>query len=469
MNSFSRTFGLRSIQGRLTAIAFFFIIATAVTMGMVGYRFTVNYEIERFHAHFSILANSLAGNAELGVVLGNRDILSTLIASVLTVPDIQTVEITDQAGHSLIRQSRPDQVPAVRSVVAPVIAETLTADNALFLDRQPTGNVLGQVHLAYALTSLDQLKQDLALRYLLISLLLCVVPVIMYWRLARTISAPLQGLVEVAGRVSRGDIDVRAGGSPLVETATLAGAINDMLDALQQQRRQIREANDAMARQQVLAEVGKFSMIVAHEIKNPLTVIKGSLSLLRKPEPIAPEVKSQLVGYIDDEIVRINTLVEDFLLFARPRKPAFTELLVMDFIANLSQRLRLFSDRVGVVSDVGADLLETSIRCDIALLERALFNVVRNALELSEGRVQVFFEGRDGQLVCVVKDEGPGFAEDALEKIFEPFHSTRARGTGLGLAIAREVMTAHHGTITARNRNHGGARVELRLPVGKEQ
>lgn len=467
MNPFYRYFGLRSIQGRLTAIAFFFIIATAVTMGVIGYRFTVNYEIDRFHEHFSILVNYLASNAELGVVLGNRQILETLTASVFNVADIQTVEVFDQDGQSLIHHARPQPATGVFFVSAPVVAQMLTAENSLFLENQASSEVLGEVRLAYALTSLEQLKQDLAARYLIISLLLGTAPIIMYWTLARSISAPLQDLVKVAGRVSQGDINVRAGEGTLIETATLAGAINNMLVALQQQRQQIKETNALIARQQVLAEVGKFSMIVAHEIKNPLTVIKGSLSLLRKPEPLEQQIKAQLIGYIDEEIIRINNLVEDFLLFARPRTPAFSELLVVDLIANLTERLRLFSERVGVTVDVGAMLLETPVRCDIALLERALFNVVRNALEMSRGKVPIMIHGRDNRLTFSVKDDGPGFAEDDLEQIFEPFFSTRAKGTGLGLAIAREVMTAHQGEIRARNRSRGGAMVELMLPVGE--
>ncbi len=467
MNRFARYLGLRSIQGRLTAIAFFFIIATAVTMGVVGYRFTIDYESDRFHEHFSILVDTLAGNAELGVMLGNRDLLENLIFSVFNVADIVAVEIVDRHGKPLIEQTRPGADENPYYVSAPVVAEALSADNALFLEQQAAAEILGEVRLAYAMTSLDRLKQDLALRYLVISLLLCVVPVVMYWRLARTISAPLQDLVKVAGLVSQGDINVRAGGGLLIETATLAGAINDMLDALQRQRQQIREAHAAMARQQAFAQVGKFSMIVAHEIKNPLTVIKGSLSLLRKPEPVDPAVKAQLVGYIDEEIVRINTLVEDFLLYARPRTPAFDALLVVDLVANLSERLRLFSDRVRVITDMGEGCLERVVRCDIALLERALFNVVRNALEMSRDSVQVTLEERDEHLLFQVKDDGPGFAEEDLQRVFEPFFSTRAKGTGLGLAIAHEVMTAHGGFARARNRNRGGACVELGLPVGE--
>ena len=298
------------------------------------------------------------------------------------------------------------------------------------------------------------------------ALLLSLAPVAMYWGLARAINAPLRGLVEVAKQVSRGRMNVRAAGGSLRESRALAGAINEMLDALETKRRELNEANAAVARQQALAEVGKFSMIVAHEIKNPLAIIKGSLDILRKEAPVDPELKRQMAGYMDEEIGRINKLIEDFLLYARPRTPVFEEVPVRRLIADLKKRVALLSDeiRVSVTMEEGEDAV---LRCDAALLERALLHVVRNALDVAAGKTPVDFDVLcfGGRILFMVQDRGPGVRPEDAKRIFEPFFSTKAKGTGLGLAIAREVVTAHGGNIRVGNRPEGGACFSVRVPL----
>ena len=463
----SKRVGLNSIQGRLTAITFLVIIGTAVTMGLVGFRFTVNFEGKRFRDHFNLLASYLASNAELGVLLGNKSILQRLSDNMLMVKDVQTVEIFDRSGAIIVQKSHQRPLPELGYVSAPVLSTTMTAAENPFLEDGGGGEEVGKVSIGYSLTGLELLEKQLALGFITLSVLLAIVSLVLYWRLSHAVRAPLQDILNVAGEVSRGRLDIRTQVGDLHETRTLAEAFNEMLDALQAKRKELKAAHGAMAKQQVLAEVGKFSMIVAHEIKNPLAIIKGSLSILRKDEPIDPALKIQMVGYIDDEILRVNKLIEDFLVYARPKPPAFRELLVVDLVANLSQRLRLMDSRVLVLVDIPGVDMEACLNCDMALLERALFNVVRNALEAGgdDTPVQVLISSEDGQLEFSVADEGPGLTEDDLNGIFEPFFSTKAKGTGLGLAIAKEVINVHNGTIAAANREGDGAVFKLCLPL----
>jgi len=466
MNPLLKGLGLYSIQGRLTAIAFFFIIATAATLGIAGYRFTVDFETGRYRDHFSLLAAYLASNAELGVLLENQQILAQLCDTMLKVHDVRRVAIVDGQGRLLIqRRQANDQGADLLRVTAPVIVQNLSAEDAPFLSPQVQTEPLGEVQLDYAQSGLEQLQRTLAWRFLLLAPLLAIVPAILYWRVSRAVRAPLKAVLYLADEVARGRTQTRAASGDLYETQVMAKALNDMLDALELQKHQLEEANQTLAHQQVLAEVGKFSMVVAHEIKNPLAVIKGSLSILRKQQGSDPAVREEMMGYVDEEILRVNKLVEDFLLFARPRTPVLSEMMVLDLLANLDQRLRLFDRRVKVRVEVPAELMEAPLRCDISLLERALYNVVRNGLETGSAPVLVVIDAQDHQLCFRVQDQGPGFAPDQLTQIFEPFFSTKAKGTGLGLAIAKEVLTAHQGHISADNCADGGACVQLCLPL----
>jgi signal transduction histidine kinase len=467
LRKFINILGLNSIQGRMTSIAFFFILATAMAIGVAGFRLTVNFESRRFHEHFGLLATYMASNAEVGVLLGSESALKLLSENMLQVGEVQIVRVIDQAGQVIIERSN-QQVPAeIATVSAPVFASFVdTSDPLMFNEGQET-EVLGTVYLSYSLAGLSQLRELLAQRFVLLSLMLALAPIVMYWLLSRAINAPLLRLLSVARQVSNGQVDVRAKSSSLREIDTLSRSFNEMLDALASQRRKLNAANEAMARQQVLAEVGKFSMTVAHEIKNPLAIIKGGVDILRKDGPVDPVIKERMMRFVDEEIVRINKLIEDFLLFARPRPPAFQARPVSELVDSLVQRVKLIDPSIEVELEVNEEQRRFEVQCDLGLLERALFNVVRNASEASVGRgpVCLGIASSQGCLVFNVVDDGPGIKPDEISRIFEPFFTRKAKGTGLGLAIARNVMNAHGGQITVANRAQGGASFTLSVPM----
>ncbi|PLX78831.1 MAG: hypothetical protein C0614_08310 [Desulfuromonas sp.] len=470
MALYSGRLGLNSIQGRLTAIALFFIVGTSATMGIAGFRMTVNYESVQFREHFNLLASYMASNAELGVLIGNREILEELVDNMLKVSDVQRVEIADRQGKLILRREHSAPDLDLETVTAPVYGQAMDRGESLFLPDDAEVEMIGKVSLAYSLSGLVELKQRMALRFVFISLALAVAPVLMYWTLSRAISAPLQELLGVAGAVSRGQLDVRAHRNSLREIDTLSGAINEMLDALERQRWELNEANAIMARNQVLAEVGKFSMTVAHEIKNPLTIINGSLDIFRKGEQVDGQTKQRMMGFVDEEIVRIDRLIEDFLLFARPRPPEFVEVSANGLIDSLLQRVSLFNPEIAIRVDAGIDGTGR-VHSDQQLLERALLNVVRNAVEASSSPGQVLVEvAKNGNaLQFRVSDDGPGVDPESLEKIFDPFVTCKAKGTGLGLSIARNVLNAHGGMICAANRDQGGALFVVSLPLLGEE
>ncbi len=459
--------GLNSIQGRMTSIAFFFILATAVAIGVAGYRLTVSFESRRFHEHFGLLATYLASNAEVGVLLGSEGALKLLSENMLQVSEVQVVVVVDQTGKEIIRRSNQNVPTELATVSAPVVASSLDISDPLVFSPGQKPEVLGSVFLSYSLAGLSQLRGLLAQRFVVLSLLLALAPIVMYWLLSRAINAPLLSLLNVASQVSGGQVDVRAQRSSLREIDTLSRSINEMLDALATQRRKLNEANEAMARQHALAEVGKFSMTVAHEIKNPLAIIKGGIDILRKDGPVDPLIKKRMMGFVDEEIVRINKLIEDFLLFARPRPPAFQARPVHELVDNLAHRVKLIDPTIRVELEVTEEQKQIEVQCDHGLLERALLNVVRNAAEASVGRESVCLgiACSQGCLVFNVIDNGPGINPDEISRIFEPFFTRKAKGTGLGLAIAWNVMNAHGGSITVANREQGGASFTLSVPL----
>ena len=170
---------------------------------------------------------------------------------------------------------------------------------------------------------------------------------------------------------------------------------------------------------------------------------------------------------IDDIQARINALnqmVQDLLLFARPKPPTMTPTAVTTLLsgtASMLQRDPAWTDVEIVLPDGGPTL-----RLDATQLQVVLFNLLLNAAQAmnGQGRVAVTVETTDAWCEIAVRDDGPGFDVDMRDKLFEPFFTTKHRGSGLGLSTAKRVVEMHHGTLTAESGDGGGAVMRIRLP-----
>jgi signal transduction histidine kinase len=454
-----------SIHSRLTGVAFVFLMGTSLAMALVGIRLTTTFLSGRFHEHFRLLASYMARNAELGVLFRNSNMLDQLAKNMLEQKDIEGVLITAASGESLIKMEKEKSSVPVMQVTAPVMSARMGEANFL-LSGNGTPEQVGMVTITYSVEGLHQLSRAMAFRFMGIAVFLAFASVLVYWVLSRSITAPLYHLVRAAQEVSRGDMDVHAGGGSFLETRTLAKTFNEMLDALKRREAALQEAHASMAKQEAMAEVGRFSMMVAHEVKNPLAIMKGSVDVLRQPG-IQPETAETMLFYLEEEVKRINGLMEDFLLFARPREPRVDRVRMDDLVRGVAAKLDLISSMESGV--VRLDLKEDGrfCSCDPDLLERALTNVIRNGIEAAgpQGVVNVSTTADATSWSVRVTDRGPGIPPEHVEKVFEPFFTTKAKGTGLGLAIAKRIVEAHGGEIRAETGESGGACFIITLPV----
>jgi signal transduction histidine kinase len=233
---------------------------------------------------------------------------------------------------------------------------------------------------------------------------------------------------------------------------------------LERSRKAVEDANREMAHQNLLAEMGKFSMMIAHEIKNPLGIMKSSFDILKKDT--SPESSTLLIGYIEEEIQRINTLIEDFLSFAKPAKPSFR-------VIDANYMLKECLDRFGRLKP--AENLQIRRRIpeetclsylDPDLCRRAIDNILKNAMEATQGRGVIIVDASctDEIWRLEISDDGDGIPADVIDKIFDPFFTTRSKGTGLGLAYTAQVISANRGKITAANKPDGGAVFCIEIP-----
>lgn len=209
-----------------------------------------------------------------------------------------------------------------------------------------------------------------------------------------------------------------------------------------------------------LASVGELAAGLAHEMKNPLAGIKTSLQLLLSDD-LEPEFFDRLSKIIVRDIDRLDFLLKDFLVFARPQAPNVVALSLGNEFAHVLTPLLLQFPGVRVVVEVG----EEPYYFDRNQLHQILINLLVNAFQALEGTVdpeiRIREEHEQGLRILVISDNGPGLAANMVGKCFDPFVTSKPVGSGLGLAIARR-LAAQNGTfIDLRSRPSGGTSAVL--------
>ena len=224
-----------------------------------------------------------------------------------------------------------------------------------------------------------------------------------------------------------------------------------------------------------LAALGRVAAALAHEIRNPLGSISGSIQLLRVNSSLSQE-DQRLCAIIVREASRLNDLVTDMMNLARPQRPM---LACVDSAATAREVVELAAQSGRAVSDVRVrfeGVERALITADAAQLRQLIWNLVRNAVQASsagsEVTVTVSIDPEHGEVSLCVQDHGVGLTEEAKERIFDAFFTTRAQGTGVGLAVVKRIADDHGFTITVDSESGLGATFTVglgplaELPVG---
>jgi two-component system sensor histidine kinase PilS (NtrC family) len=262
---------------------------------------------------------------------------------------------------------------------------------------------------------------------------------------------------------------VRAGGDGRVVGYSIAPLVDLGMPGLPgyvivfQDLTTFRELEEAMRRNDRLAAVGKLAAGLAHELRNPLASMCGSIELLHGA-PGLHDKERRLMRIVLREGERLEQLVRDFLTFARPLKP---QLAPVDATAEVNEALSIFR---GEAAARGLSLdahIEPAlfVRADPAQLKQVLWNLLNNAAEATSagGRLSVKLERDGGRALLQVEDSGVGIAAEDLSHIFDPFFTTKERGTGLGLSIVHRIVEGHGGSIEVRSEPGRGTTFRIGL------
>jgi two-component system, NtrC family, sensor histidine kinase PilS len=228
----------------------------------------------------------------------------------------------------------------------------------------------------------------------------------------------------------------------------------------------IRRLEREVRMQDRLAAVGRLAAAIAHEIRNPLTSIAGSVNLLSEIPDLSDEHR-QLLRIVTRESERLNNIITDFLAYSRGRQYQFSKVdllpLLEDTLTLLEHRLSAQKLQIKVERRYGVQKAETTADGD--KLKQVFWNFCENAVRAmgEQGTLTVSIElsGKDWEINFA--DTGPGMSPQLIEKIFEPFQSNFEGGTGLGLAIVYQIVQAHDGKVWARSKPGQGSVFVLRL------
>lgn len=241
---------------------------------------------------------------------------------------------------------------------------------------------------------------------------------------------------------------------------------------LAESNRRLRQAQDDARRAERLAALGQLSAGLAHEIRNPLGVIKGSAEMLSRKLSSEPALASELAGYISSEVNRLNALVARFLAFARPSRLDLRPVEVPAAVDRALESVRAQFPNAPVAVDrkFASDL--PPIQADEQLCEQVFLNLALNAYQamlpaggrLSVTAVAAAADGQPGVEIAFA-DTGPGVPVELREQIFNPFVTSKPDGVGLGLAIVARIVADHRGAIRLETECGQGACFRVFLPV----
>jgi signal transduction histidine kinase len=251
-------------------------------------------------------------------------------------------------------------------------------------------------------------------------------------------------------------------------TERLQQSYNQMTQTVQSLRQELSEKNRLLERSNRLAALGEMAAGMAHEIRNPLGGIQLYSSMLAKDLSDRPD-SLQIVGKISGGVRRLESLVSHVLQFTREMTARIAE---VDLAETLEQTVELACSQLQA-KNIACTVTGPHpmwVQVDPLLVEQAVLNLILNAADAidSGGAIVIEFNrpaasGDGKQFNLVVRDTGPGIPPQILDRIFNPFFTTKETGTGLGLAIVHRVVEAHDGNIVVTNVDGGGAKFEIRI------
>ncbi len=361
---------------------------------------------------------------------------------------------------------------------------------------QEAGFFANEMILEAVQISDDQLKYSYILIFTVVGITL-LFGIVLTVFIPRVITKPIMNLFNAAESVAGGDYSVRVkSAQSSSEINTLVKAFNNMIDnidrssselqkkneeilkllettkkfneilesEIEQATREIKEKHKELIKREKLATIGELASGVAHEVRNPLSGIALALELMRDETKI--EEHHHTITDILHEIVRLERIVKGLFQLGHPKSLSLIECAPNDIVERALSLVNMKAKAKGV-------LIEKELTCnkqfcvDYEQIEQVVLNLLINGIEATDsfGKITVVTKSVNGSVEIAVSDTGCGFSDEEIDKILQPFYSTKESGTGLGLAISNRIIEAHKGNFNITSERGVGSKFVVEIPL----
>lgn len=348
--------------------------------------------------------------------------------------------------------------------------------------RQKTQNILipvivnneqvGYVHIIMVLDDFSNLLKSNNLKRLIATVIVFTIGIVVSLFLSWKYTAPIHEVVDAAKAVAAGDLSKKLTIKRNDEIGELAKSFNEMIEKLRLQK----ELEDRLNQAERLSALGQFASGLAHEIRNPLNFINLSIDHIRNKfipkNKIDKETFSRLMLEVKNEIRRLNDLISNFLNYGKPIRLHLKEidlkLIINEITALAEQKIQM--EKINVEIDIPEDI--PMVMIDKDQMKICFINIILNSIQAMPKGGSLTIKARpnsnDANLDIIFTDTGAGIDIQDMDKIFDPYFTTKDVGIGLGLALTKKIINEHKGEIFIFSRPGVGTNVTIRLPLINE-
>ncbi|RJX80836.1 response regulator [Pseudomonas sp. LS-2] len=441
-----------------------------------------------------LIANQLAPASEYGVIVGNNDVLESLMKATMSTPHVRFLEVQDSSGNVLVHVEQPVDNPNARQMEifqAPIRVQQVKSESSRLDDRGDSASVpvedyLGRVLVGMSSDAFNLREQEILLKAGILALFALLFTYILARRLSLSLSQPISAMSDAVKAIQHGDYTAPLPVADDAELGDLARHINNLAQGLEKASREQKQAMDELIRTREEAEransaKSEFLAMMSHELRTPMNGVLGMLQLMETTK--MTDEQSEYAALATESTEHLLRVINDILDFSRFERDALElENIAFNLAELISTSVQAFAHNAqqrGLALELdlppGLDLLR--VKGDPTRIRQILVNLIGNALKFTEFgsvRVETSWQKRDAHHIlfsCAVRDSGIGISPDLLESMFDAFQqadnsiSRRYGGTGLGLPIARNLTERMGGSLQAQSSEGLGSVFTLEIPL----
>jgi nitrogen fixation/metabolism regulation signal transduction histidine kinase len=387
------------------------------------------------------------------------------------VKEISIISPTDEIVASTNLTKIGEQLGATKKerIIKAELGEPVSKEGKVYNVILPVvaGNEhYGYIHLKINIEGFSEIMQSHAIKRIVATAVVFGIGIILAVILSWMYTKPIHNIVNAARTVAAGDLSLELKTDRTDEIGELTHSFNYMVQKLREERaleEKLREAEH-------LSGIAQLAKSIAHEIRNPLNFISLSIDHLKKKYmPQGNEDKEKfevLIVSIKHEIQRLNKLVGDFLEYGKPMRLSLQVIDLGNLIGEVLELVRAKAEKDGIrITYRNGEIPVLSV--DPELIKTCIFNIILNAFQAMPegGDLTVITKTSNGEAYIIVEDTGIGVSNENMQKLFDPFFSTKITGLGLGLAMTKRVVEEHGGKADFQSTEGKGSVMTISLPI----